>query len=125
MTHKCKKKKKTDSPLEYSKHNILPSLALQDQKILELMLAKREEEKAAEGRRQAARRAWETEKQHEDAVRTTTEVRRRESLARQRQREKDLQKVRTGTSRSLYGEGYEGRGNIVYCRYRTLKLVQI
>ena len=68
----------------------------QDQKILELMIVKREEEKAAEKKREAARRAWELQKQRDEAFRTTAELRRRESLVRQRQ-QKDHPKVGAST----------------------------
>ena len=58
------------------------TLYFQDQKILELMMQKREEERKQEAKRDAARRAWETEKQKDAAQKTTTEIKRRESIGR-------------------------------------------
>ena len=52
----------------------------QDQKILELMLAKREEERKLQEQRDAAKRAWEQEKKQEQAIRGSTEIVRRRSM---------------------------------------------
>lgn len=57
-------------------------------------MQKRESERAAEAKREALRRAWETEKEQENAVKTTAEVRRRESLVKMRHQQKDLYRVR-------------------------------
>ncbi len=56
----------------------------QDQKILELMLAKREDAKKEAKKREAARTAWEIEKQREATVKASAENARRRTLSEHR-----------------------------------------
>ena len=58
--------------------------SLKDQKILELMLAKREDAKKETQKREAARTAWEVEKQKDAQAKTSAEIARRRTLSEHR-----------------------------------------
>ena len=64
----------------------------QDQKILELLLAKREEEAKLRAEREAARLAWEKDKVAREELKASTIIRRRHSFS-DRQREREARKV--------------------------------
>ena len=57
---------------------------MQDQKILELMLAKREQEHQSHRVREEASLAWEQQRAHEQRARANSEARRRRTLSEQR-----------------------------------------
>ncbi|KAL3831535.1 hypothetical protein ACJMK2_023276 [Sinanodonta woodiana] len=62
-----------------------------DQKILELMIEKRQQEKIQQQARQERELAWEEQKKHEDKLRTEAEMRRRKLIAEEN-RIKDMKK---------------------------------
>lgn len=72
-------------------------IVYQDQKILELMMTKGEEEKKFYEERQAARLSWDEERRRQVASQNEAETRRRQLLARDRQ-EWENQRVSPGSS---------------------------
>ena len=65
----------------------------QDQRILELMLAKREGEKKAQREKEAARKNWDNQKSRDLAARLSMDVQRRRSLSESRKTPKNSSQV--------------------------------
>ena len=65
--------------MKIAEYNDLTSI--QDEKILELMMVKHEDEKAGMREKQLREEQWEKQKKEEEAVRLASEMRRRRLLA--------------------------------------------